>query len=166
MQCTDPQRETAFTYWCTAQYLRLQVGSYVHHGGRVLLAGGAHVQLHRPCKCVPRQLSAQGAACARRTARKTCQQSYRHIPRAISLTDPCAAGLPHCLPCTDAAHVHSPAGGQGMNTGIQDATNLAWKVALAAVGDVASAPELLQTYQEERHSVGQDAVRFSGEVTA
>jgi 2-polyprenyl-6-methoxyphenol hydroxylase-like FAD-dependent oxidoreductase len=69
-------------------------------------------------------------------------------------------------PCTDAAHVHSPAGGQGMNTGIQDATNLAWKVALAAAGDVASAPELLQKYQEERHPVGQDAVRFSGETTA
>jgi 2-polyprenyl-6-methoxyphenol hydroxylase-like FAD-dependent oxidoreductase len=53
-----------------------------------------------------------------------------------------------------------------MNTGMQDATNLAWKVALAAAGDAASAPELLQTYQEERHPVGQDAVRFSGEVTA
>ncbi len=32
--------------------------------------------------------------------------------------------------CGDAAHVHSPAGGQGMNTGIQDAHNLAWKLAL------------------------------------
>lgn len=53
-----------------------------------------------------------------------------------------------------------------MNTGIQDASNLAWKVALAAAGDVASAHELLQTYQEERHPVGKDAVRFSGEVTA
>jgi 2-polyprenyl-6-methoxyphenol hydroxylase-like FAD-dependent oxidoreductase len=49
-----------------------------------------------------------------------------------------------------------------MNTGIQDATNLAWKVALAAAGDVASAPQLLQTYQEERHPAGEDAVRLSG----
>lgn len=48
-----------------------------------------------------------------------------------------------------------------MNTGIQDATNLAWKVALAAAGDV-TGPELLQTYQEERHPVGAAAVRFSG----
>jgi 2-polyprenyl-6-methoxyphenol hydroxylase-like FAD-dependent oxidoreductase len=48
-----------------------------------------------------------------------------------------------------------------MNTGIQDATNLAWKVALAAAGDV-KGPQLLQTYQEERHPVGADAVRFSG----
>lgn len=49
-----------------------------------------------------------------------------------------------------------------MNTGIQDAANAAWKVALAACGDVASAPTLLQTYQEERHPPGADAVKFSG----
>ena len=66
-----------------------------------------------------------------------------------------------CVSTADAAHVHSPAGGQGMNTGIQDATNLAWKVALAAAGDV-KGPQLLQTYQEERHPVGADAVHFSG----
>jgi 2-polyprenyl-6-methoxyphenol hydroxylase-like FAD-dependent oxidoreductase len=47
----------------------------------------------------------------------------------------------------DAAHVHSPAGGQGMNTGIQDACNLGWKLAAVADGaDVA----LLDTYEEER----------------
>lgn len=50
----------------------------------------------------------------------------------------------------DAAHVHSPAGGQGMNTGIQDAYNLAWK--LAAVIDGADAT-LLDTYEEERMPV-------------
>jgi 2-polyprenyl-6-methoxyphenol hydroxylase-like FAD-dependent oxidoreductase len=44
----------------------------------------------------------------------------------------------------DAAHVHSPVGGQGMNTGIQDAWNLGWKLALAARG-VAS-PRLLDSY--------------------
>jgi 2-polyprenyl-6-methoxyphenol hydroxylase-like FAD-dependent oxidoreductase len=47
----------------------------------------------------------------------------------------------------DAAHVHSPAGGQGMNTGIQDAYNLGWKLAEVLAG----APgELLETYEEER----------------
>jgi len=51
----------------------------------------------------------------------------------------------------DAAHVHLPAGGQGMNTGIQDAVNLGWK--LAAV--IGGAPEsLLDTYHTERHEVG------------
>lgn len=48
----------------------------------------------------------------------------------------------------DAAHVHSPVGGQGMNTGIGDAVNLAWK--LAAVLDRGSAPTLLDSYEPER----------------
>lgn len=48
----------------------------------------------------------------------------------------------------DAAHIHSPVGGQGMNTGIGDAVNLAWK--LAAVAHGRAEPEILETYQEER----------------
>lgn len=59
----------------------------------------------------------------------------------------------------DAAHVHSPAGGQGMNTGIQDAVNLGWKI--AAVLDGADAG-VLDTYQSERHPVGRLVVRTSG----
>jgi 2-polyprenyl-6-methoxyphenol hydroxylase-like FAD-dependent oxidoreductase len=51
----------------------------------------------------------------------------------------------------DAAHVHSPAGGQGMNTGIQDACNLGWKLALVATGTVGE--PLLDTYQAERWRV-------------
>ncbi|CAN5468085.1 FAD-dependent monooxygenase [soil metagenome] len=50
--------------------------------------------------------------------------------------------------CGDAAHVHSPAGGQGMNTGLQDAYNLAWKLAFVINGKAKS--ELLETYNEER----------------
>jgi 2-polyprenyl-6-methoxyphenol hydroxylase-like FAD-dependent oxidoreductase len=60
----------------------------------------------------------------------------------------------------DAAHVHSPAGGQGMNTGIQDAANLGWKLA-AVVRGTASDP-LLDTYQAERHPVGRMVLRSSG----
>lgn len=48
----------------------------------------------------------------------------------------------------DAAHIHTPAGAQGMNTGIQDAYNLAWKMALVLNGDAAE--RLLETYNEER----------------
>ncbi|MEU7608252.1 FAD-dependent monooxygenase [Micromonospora sp. NPDC049204] len=52
----------------------------------------------------------------------------------------------------DAAHVHLPAGGQGMNTSIQDAVNLGWKLAAVLRG---TAPEsLLDTYHTERHEVG------------
>ena len=55
----------------------------------------------------------------------------------------------------DAAHVHSPAGGQGMNTGIQDATNLGWKLAFAARAEAGSdvADRLLDSYQAERRPV-------------
>ncbi|GAA3304032.1 FAD-dependent monooxygenase [Streptomyces cinereospinus] len=60
----------------------------------------------------------------------------------------------------DAAHIHSPAGGQGMNTGLQDAANLGWKLAAAVRG---WAPEgLLDTYQTERHPVGEAVLRSSG----
>ncbi|NNH73520.1 FAD-binding protein [Nocardia uniformis] len=62
----------------------------------------------------------------------------------------------------DAAHVHSPAGGQGMNTGLQDAANLGWKLAAAVQG---WAPDgLLDTYHSERHPVGEEVVRSSGAI--
>ena len=59
----------------------------------------------------------------------------------------------------DAAHIHSPAGAQGMNTGIQDAWNLGWKLALVARGD--ATPDLLDTYETERRPVGRDVLRFT-----
>jgi len=60
----------------------------------------------------------------------------------------------------DAAHVHSPAGGQGMNTSIQDAANLGWKLAATVHG---WAPEgLLDSYNAERHPVGRQVLRGSG----
>jgi 2-polyprenyl-6-methoxyphenol hydroxylase-like FAD-dependent oxidoreductase len=61
----------------------------------------------------------------------------------------------------DAAHVHSPAGGQGMNTGIQDAYNLGWKL----VSVLRGAPEaLLDTYQEERMPVAADVLGISSKL--
>ncbi|HYL71974.1 MAG TPA: FAD-dependent monooxygenase [Candidatus Dormibacteraeota bacterium] len=58
-----------------------------------------------------------------------------------------------CFLLGDAAHVHSPVGAQGMNTGLQDAYNLAWKLALVVAGD-AAAP-LLDSYEAERLPVAQ-----------
>ncbi|MFI6205114.1 FAD-dependent monooxygenase [Streptomyces sp. NPDC051041] len=62
----------------------------------------------------------------------------------------------------DAAHVHTPAGGQGMNTGLQDAANLSWKLAAVLRGH--ARPELLDTYQAERHPVGRSVLRSSGAI--
>lgn len=52
----------------------------------------------------------------------------------------------------DAAHIHLPAGGQGLSTGIQDAANLGWKLAATVAGW--APPDLLDTYHAERHPVG------------
>lgn len=65
----------------------------------------------------------------------------------------------------DAAHVHSPAGGQGMNTGMQDACNLAWKLAMVTRGP--AAPEvLLDSYSEERSGVAKLVLEATGKATA
>lgn len=59
----------------------------------------------------------------------------------------------------DAAHIHSPVGAQGMNTGIQDAWNLGWKLALALRG--AAMPRLLDTYESERWPVGHFLLKYT-----
>jgi 2-polyprenyl-6-methoxyphenol hydroxylase-like FAD-dependent oxidoreductase len=59
----------------------------------------------------------------------------------------------------DAAHVHSPLGAQGMNTGIQDAMNLGWKLAEAVGGS--APPWLLDSYQTERHAVGANVLKLT-----
>jgi 2-polyprenyl-6-methoxyphenol hydroxylase-like FAD-dependent oxidoreductase len=56
-----------------------------------------------------------------------------------------------CFLLGDAAHIHSPVGAQGMNTGLQDAYNLGWKLALVAQGK--AAPALLDSYEAERQPV-------------
>ncbi|UQA94603.1 FAD-dependent monooxygenase [Streptomyces halobius] len=62
----------------------------------------------------------------------------------------------------DAAHVHSPAGALGLNTGLQDAANLSWKLASVLRGH---APEsLLDSYHAERHPVGKQVLRTSGTI--
>ncbi len=61
-----------------------------------------------------------------------------------------------CFFAGDAAHVHSPAGGQGMNTGIQDAYNLAWKLSSTLSGR--ALPKILETYHEERHPIARKLI--------
>jgi 2-polyprenyl-6-methoxyphenol hydroxylase-like FAD-dependent oxidoreductase len=62
----------------------------------------------------------------------------------------------------DAGHIHSPVGAQGMNTGIQDAWNLGWKLALVATG--AADPTLLDSYEAERWPVGRALLRSTDRI--
>jgi 2-polyprenyl-6-methoxyphenol hydroxylase-like FAD-dependent oxidoreductase len=62
----------------------------------------------------------------------------------------------------DAAHVHSPAGGQGMNTGLQDAWNLGWKLALNVRG--VAGELLLDSYEAERQPVGRFLLRYTDRI--
>ncbi|WP_236242964.1 FAD-dependent oxidoreductase [Streptomyces sp. CC228A] len=64
----------------------------------------------------------------------------------------------------DAAHIHSPAGGQGMNTGLQDAANLSWKLAAVLRGHAPDPEALLDSYHAERHPVGRAVLRSSGGI--
>ena len=63
----------------------------------------------------------------------------------------------------DAAHIHSPIGAQGMNTGIQDALNLGWKLALAVKGHASA--RLLESFALERQRVGEDLLRATDLTT-
>jgi hypothetical protein len=66
--------------------------------------------------------------------------------------------------CGDAAHIHSPAGGQGMNTGMQDAINLAWKLALVRRGE-GQAEALLHSYSKERSAIGEQVLKAAEAFT-
>ncbi|MFJ2740791.1 FAD-dependent oxidoreductase [Streptomyces sp. NPDC087440] len=85
------------------------------------------------------------------TSRFTIQQ--RAVP---------AMHVGRCFVSGDAAHVHSPASGQGLNTGIQDAYNLAWKLAMVVRGQ--ADPALLDTYDAERVPIGAALLASTGEV--
>ncbi|MFE9611468.1 FAD-dependent oxidoreductase [Streptomyces sp. NPDC006012] len=87
-----------------------------------------------------------------------------HEPRWLSRFHSDERQVPHyrqgrVFLAGDAAHVHSPAGGMGMNTGIQDAANLGWKLAAVLHGRAGDA--LLDSYHTERHPVGRMVLRVS-----
>lgn len=65
----------------------------------------------------------------------------------------------HCFLVGDAAHIHSPVGAQGMNTGLQDAYNLSWKLAYYIKGF--ARPAILDTYQEERLPVAKNIIQYT-----
>jgi 2-polyprenyl-6-methoxyphenol hydroxylase-like FAD-dependent oxidoreductase len=67
-----------------------------------------------------------------------------------------------CFLTGDAAHIHSPVGAQGMNTGLQDAYNLAWKLTLVLKGKAKDS--LLDSYTEERISIARNLVRSTDRI--
>ncbi len=96
----------------------------------------------------------------------------QRAPRLVTVSDPTWLASFRChrrsasayrrgrvLLAGDAVHIHTPAGGQGLNTGIADAHNLAWKLALVASGRTPDA--LLDSYGTERHPVAEDVLRLS-----
>ena len=68
----------------------------------------------------------------------------------------------HCFLIGDAAHIHSPVGAQGMNTGLQDACNLSWKLIL--VLKAGARPSLLDSYTEERITIAKKLVRSTDRI--
>ena len=68
-------------------------------------------------------------------------------------------GVDRCFLIGDAAHLFSPVGAQGMNTGMQDAHNLAWKIAFVLDGK--AQPKILQTYENERKQLAKRISKYS-----
>ncbi|ORZ00228.1 FAD binding domain-domain-containing protein [Syncephalastrum racemosum] len=65
----------------------------------------------------------------------------------------------------DAAHCHSPLGGQGLNTGVQDADNLAWKLSLVLKGKASDPEKLLDSYSLEREPIAAEVLQATGKIT-
>ena len=109
------------------------------------------------------------------TLEEVQEQVRQRAPWPITVSDP---GWLACFRCHlrsttayrrgrvllagDAAHIHTPAGGQGMNTGMMDAANLAWKLALVAGGHAADS--LLGTYETERLPAGVNTLGFTNKL--
>jgi 2-polyprenyl-6-methoxyphenol hydroxylase-like FAD-dependent oxidoreductase len=94
-------------------------------------------------------------------------REYFYLPNTITRVDWTAIYRIHCRLAErfqvgrcflvgDAAHIHAPAGGQGMNLGVGDAFNLGWKLALTIRGE--ANPMLLQSYEEERRPVARAVI--------
>jgi 2-polyprenyl-6-methoxyphenol hydroxylase-like FAD-dependent oxidoreductase len=96
----------------------------------------------------------------------------QRAPRPVTVSDPTWLANFHChrrsasayrrgrvLLAGDAVHIHSPAGGQGLNTGIMDAHNLGWKLAMVASGRAPDA--VLDSYGSERRPVAEDVLKLT-----
>ncbi|MDX3577230.1 FAD-dependent monooxygenase [Streptomyces sp. FL07-04A] len=117
-------------------------GDGVAHG----LEGGRTPELHH-LQAVVDRLAPRPAVLSRLRWSSVFRISHRIVDRY---------GEGRVFVAGDAAHIHPPTGAQGMNTGIQDACNLAWKLAFVIHGE--AGPALLTTYDAERRPVGEEVV--------
>ena len=119
------------------------------------ITGGSSASCRRTCAHGRRRRSRRGAVDARRSGRRAVVQDvHAGSPPIASITARAARFRDRrCFLLGDAAHIHSPVGAQGMNTGLQDAYNLAWKLALVVKGRADAA--LLDSYEDERMPVAQ-----------
>ncbi|QES46776.1 pentachlorophenol monooxygenase [Streptomyces venezuelae] len=117
-------------------------GDEIAHG----IEGGRGPELHHVQAVLDRLAPRPGTASALRWS-SVFRISHRLVDRY---------GDGRVFVAGDAAHIHPPTGAQGMNTGIQDAVNLAWKLALAV--EDAAGPGLLASYDAERRPVGEEVV--------
>ncbi|GAB7106487.1 FAD-dependent oxidoreductase [Streptomyces phaeofaciens JCM 4814] len=117
-------------------------GDEVTHG----LEGGRAPELHH-IQAVVDRLGPRPATLSRLRWSSVFRISHRIVDRY---------GEGRVFVAGDAAHIHPPTGAQGMNTGVQDACNLAWKLALVLRGE--AGPALLESYDAERRPVGEEVV--------
>ncbi|AEW98117.1 2-polyprenyl-6-methoxyphenol hydroxylase-like oxidoreductase [Streptantibioticus cattleyicolor NRRL 8057 = DSM 46488] len=136
---------------------------YFQSPGGILVIAPLPGNYHRVFVNVPRDTDAASLAMIQ-------QLADLRGPGGIQLSDPqwltlfqahrrisASMRAGRCFLIGDAAHVHSVAGGQGLNTGLQDAHNLAWKLAMVVHGTAGEA--LLSTYHSERHRIAKQVVR-------
>jgi 2-polyprenyl-6-methoxyphenol hydroxylase-like FAD-dependent oxidoreductase len=125
--------------------------------GRARVIGDLHEDVEHPDLATVQTLLDQRSPVAARASDPAWLTSFRISERQVERYRDGRVFL-----AGDAAHIHSPAGGQGMNTGIQDAYNLAWKLALAVRG--VSARGLLDSYDAERRPVGAHVLAQTGRM--
>ncbi len=139
---------------------------HLHHGGDVLALGRLRADVYRVVLALNKQppddqqrlpeLDDFNAAFKRSGLRFTAESATWRTPFSVNQRKAARYRQGSVFLAGDAAHIHSPVGGQGMNTGIQDVANLAWKLAAVEQGaDV----RLLDSYDEERGNVGEHLLR-------
>jgi len=151
-----------------------ELGMYWHQDG-VLAVFPISAERYRIVADVGRSV---GADAAQPTLEQVQAIVDRRGPRGVTVSDPLWLSAfrinerkvhnyrsGRVFVAGDAAHVHSPAGGQGMNTGMQDAFNLAWKLALVCCRQC-HAEKLLDSYGTERSPVATQVLADSGRLTS